>query len=196
MFLKGQLIKTRYLGILNLSQNTHCLYKKRQYICFNWTYFTCSYVKWVWDISQYNKPSDFNMQDSWRWLCTFILDYLVSWYPHYENQKSQVITKQVRVWVDIERGLKENIFSICFNYCLVKLVGLCCYYNCLSHIKCIDHATILSCLDLHGVFPKPFVVDIVQTCYIVKVKKHVVHHVQDVSTHSTDLALSESHSGS
>ncbi len=26
-----------------------------EYLFFKWIYYTCSYVKWVWDMSQYNK---------------------------------------------------------------------------------------------------------------------------------------------
>ncbi len=48
-----------YLGITNLCKNTYFIYKLLQYTCFNWTYFTCSYIKWVWDISQYNKLFNF-----------------------------------------------------------------------------------------------------------------------------------------
>ncbi len=43
-----------YLGMTNLCQNTHFTYKILQYTCYNWTYYTCSCVKWVWNISQYN----------------------------------------------------------------------------------------------------------------------------------------------
>ncbi len=49
----------QYLRITKWCQNTHFTYKILQYTCFNWTYYTCWYVKWLWDISQYNKLSDF-----------------------------------------------------------------------------------------------------------------------------------------
>ncbi len=59
--LRAQLIKTTLgsLGITSLCQNTHFTYKIFQYTCFNWTYYTCSYIKWVCDMSQLYKASNF-----------------------------------------------------------------------------------------------------------------------------------------
>ncbi len=45
------------LGKTSLCQNTYSTYKTLQHACFNCTYYTCSYVKWVWDMSKYNKTT-------------------------------------------------------------------------------------------------------------------------------------------
>ncbi len=39
------------MGINNLCYNAHFLFTILQYRCFNRTYYTCSYVKWIWDMS-------------------------------------------------------------------------------------------------------------------------------------------------
>ncbi len=46
------------MGITHLCENAHFIYKILQYTCFNCICNTCSYVKCVWDMSQYNKLSD------------------------------------------------------------------------------------------------------------------------------------------
>ncbi len=46
------------MGIILSCENAHFTYKILQYIYFNCTYYTCSYDKCVWYMSQYNKLSD------------------------------------------------------------------------------------------------------------------------------------------
>ncbi len=60
----GQLIKNNGwdLRITSLCQNTHFTYKILQYTCFNWTYYTCSYVKLILFVNSTNYAI-FNMQD-------------------------------------------------------------------------------------------------------------------------------------
>ncbi len=75
---KGQLIKTIYrwyLEINSLCQNTHFTYKIIQYTCFNWTCYTCSYVK-GYEVCFNTTNSNFQLQNFryWYWLCTSILD--------------------------------------------------------------------------------------------------------------------------
>ncbi len=56
---KGQFTKTWYVTFGDnqfMPKHTlHILYKLLQYTCLRWTYYTCSYVKRVWDMSQYHK---------------------------------------------------------------------------------------------------------------------------------------------
>ncbi len=42
----------------NLCQNTHSTYKILQYTCFNLIWCTCSYVKFIWDMSQHKTLSE------------------------------------------------------------------------------------------------------------------------------------------
>ncbi len=63
--IKVSSLKTRCVifEVTNLCQNTHIIHKILHYACFNWTCSTCSYVKWVWDMPQYNnKLSDFQCE--------------------------------------------------------------------------------------------------------------------------------------
>ncbi len=72
-----------YLGITNSCKNTHFTYRIFQYTCFNCTslaHMLNVYMKMCLNTTNY---PIFNMQDFRYRLCTSILDYLVSWYPHY-----------------------------------------------------------------------------------------------------------------
>ncbi len=46
------------MGKSHLCENAHFIYKILQYTCFSCICYTYSYNKFVWDMSQYNKPSD------------------------------------------------------------------------------------------------------------------------------------------
>ncbi len=60
-FVKGQLIKTQSVILEDNQFMSKYTYKQQilQYNCFNWwTYCNCLYVKWLLDMSQYNKLSN------------------------------------------------------------------------------------------------------------------------------------------
>ncbi len=110
-----------YLGITSLCQNTHFTFKILQYICFIWTYYNCSYIKWVSDMSQYNYPI-FNMQDFRSWLCTSSFGQLVSlmWdkgkYSHgvLMNSCSNFLKPITDRWMG--QGYKIKITNCCLRY--------------------------------------------------------------------------------
>ncbi len=74
----------QYLGKTHLCENAHFIYKILQYTCFNCIWYTCSYDKCVWDMSQYNKR--FDIQYARFHILPVDLHFetvLVSWYPHH-----------------------------------------------------------------------------------------------------------------
>ncbi len=70
----------------NLSEKANNFSKTAMstHVCFNWTQYICSYVKWVWYMSQYSKLSDFRY-----WLSQFWTFWLVGihtmYYLHHEK---------------------------------------------------------------------------------------------------------------
>ncbi len=71
------------LKVSSLSKHTHLTYKILQYICFSWAYYTCSYDKWVWDMSQHNKTNRFSICKISDIGCApACWTVSVSWYPY------------------------------------------------------------------------------------------------------------------
>ncbi len=71
-----------YLGITSLSQKKNFIQNILQFTCFKLTYYTCSYVKYVWDVSTQQTLwfSIFKISD----ICCIppFWTVLVSWYLH------------------------------------------------------------------------------------------------------------------